>query len=442
MCSNFREGKMGQIMGDGCGGMKRLSALFTVGWVLLAHSTAVWAGELSLKALIEEALQASPEIQAARAKAAASGFRVPQSMSLPDPMVMVGYQNDGTSRFTFNEAADSQYMFSASQLFFFPGKRALKGEAAALESESLVASVKAAQLRTIATIKEIYYDLFLAHKSLDLLREKGLLLGQLEEAALSSYAAGRGMQQEVLMAQTEKYMLIEREEMLRQNIQTLEAMLNATVGREQAALLDRPVPPAFATYAKALPELIATAYSNSPEIRARERMVASLGAKVRVAEKEYYPDITVTGNYGLKGSEFDDMWSLTTTLNIPLYYETKQRPAIQEAEASLKEAKHELQAVRLQLSSVIRENHAMLQTSERLMQLFRQGLTPKIQQDFQSALASYATGKADALSVISRIKTITDLETSYWGQLVTREKAMARLDVLTGSVDSHTEEGK
>ena len=433
---------MGQIMGDGFGGMKRLLALFAVGWVLLAQSTAVWAGELQLQALIEEALQASPEIQAARAKAAASGFRVPQSMSLPDPMVMVGYQNDGTSRFTFNEAADSQYMFSASQLFFFPGKRALKGEAASLESESLVASAKAAQLQTIATIKEIYYDLFLAHKSLDLLREKGLLLGQLEEAALSSYAAGRGMQQEVLMAQTEKYMLIEREEMLRQNIQSLEAMLNATVGREQAALLDRPAPPVFATYAKALPELIATAYSNSPEIKARERMVASLGAKVRVAEKEYYPDITVTGNYGLKGSEFDDMWSLTTTLNIPLYYETKQRPAIQEAEASLKEAKHELQAVRLRLSSVIRENHAMLQTSERLMQLFRQGLTPKIQQDFQAALASYATGKTDALGVISRIKTIADLEISYWGQMVAREKARARLDVLTGSVDSRTEEGK
>lgn len=435
---------MGQIMGYGFRGIKRLLALVAFGSFLFVQPTAIWAGELQLQALIKEALQASPEIQAARAKAVASGFRVPQSMSLPDPMVMVGYQNEGTSRFTFNESADSQYLISVSQLFFFPGKRALKGEAAALEAESLVASAKATQLRTIATIKEIYYDLFLAHQSLDLLREKGLLLSQIEEAALARYAAGRGMQQEVLMAQTEKYMLIEREEMLRQNIQTLEAMLNSTVGREQTALLDRPTTPVFVPYVKALPELIAAAYDNSPEIKAREKMVASSNAKVRVAEREYYPDIAVTGNYGLKGSAFDnqDMWSLTTTVNVPLYYTTKQRPAIQEADASLKEAKHELQALRLRLSSVIRENHAMLQTSERLMQLFRQGLTPKIQQDFQSALASYATGKADALSVISRIKTIADLEISYWGQMVAREKAMARLDVLTGSVDSRMEEGK
>ena len=137
-----------------------------------------------------------------------------------------------------------------------------------------------------------------------------------------------------------------------------------------------------------------------------------------------------------------DMWSLTTSVNIPLYYTTKQRPAVHEAEASLREAKNELQTVKLKLSSAIRENYAMLQTTERLMELYRQGLTPKIQQDFQSALASYATGKTDAQTVISRLKTITEIETSYWGQLVEREKARARLEALTGMTDSRTEEGQ
>ena len=161
-----------------------------------------------------------------------------------------------------------------------------------------------------------------------------------------------------------------------------------------------------------------------------------------MAEREYYPDITVTGNYGLKGQTFDDMWSLTTTVNVPLYYTTKQQPAIQEAKASLAEAKSELQAVRLRLSSAIRENYAVLQTSERLMELYRQGFNQKTQQDFQAALASYAVGKSDALTVISRIKTITDIETSYWGQLVEWEKAKARLEVLIGKTDPRMEEGR
>lgn len=431
-------------MGYGSGRIKILLSLFAAGVLIFAPAAGVLAGELQLQDLIDEALQASPEILAARAKATASGFRVPQSMSLPDPMVKVGYQNEGTSRYTFNEASDSQYLFSASQLFFFPGKRGLRGEAAAKEAESLSASANAVRLRTIATIKTLYYDLFLAHRSLDLLRDKGVLLHKVEDAALARYAAGGGMQQDVLMAQTERYMLLEREEMLRQKIITLEAMLNSAVGRDQAAPLDRPTAPVFLPYPHPLPELIATAYENSPEIKAREKMVASTNAKVRVAQREYYPDITVTGSYGLKGPAFEDMdmWSLTTTFNVPLYYTTKQRPAVQEAEASMSQAKNELQAVRLRLSSAIRENYAFLQTTERLMELYRQGLNPKIHQDLQAALASYATGKTDALSVISRLKTITEIETSYWGQLVEREKAKARLEALTGSTDSRTEGGR
>jgi len=429
-------------MGEGSGVMKRLYTLCAAGLLLLVPQAAVWAGELQLQDLIVEALQAGPEIQAARAKALASGFRVPQMMSLPDPMVMAGYQNVSTNRFTFNEMSDAQFMFSASQQFFFPGKRALKGEAATREEESLSASAQAVQLRTIAMIKELYYDLFLAHQSMDLIREKGVILHNVEDAALARYASGAGIQQDVLMAQTEKYMLLEREEMLKQKIQILEAQLNSTVGREQDAPLDRPAAPVFVPYPQTLPELIAVAYENSPEIKARERMVASLDAKVRGAERDYYPDVTVTGNYGLKGQDFEDMWSLTTTVNIPLYYTSKQRPAVQEAEAFLSEAKNELQAVRLRLSAAIRENYAMLQATERLMELYRQGLNQKTHQDFQTVLASYATGKADALTVISRIKTITDIETSYWGQLVDWEKARARLEALTGMKDLSMEEGR
>jgi len=421
-------------------GMKRLLAFWAAGVFLLFSQASVLAGELRLQDLIDEALKGSPEIQAARAKAAASEFRVPQSRSLPDPMVMAGYQNVGTSRFTYNENSDSQFVFSASQQFFFPGKQALRGEAASREAESLTASAKAVRLRTIATVKELYYELFLVHRSMELVRENSAFLHKVEDAALARYASGGGMQQDVLMTQTEKYMLLGRDEMLQQKIKTLEAALNAMVGRDQAAPLDRPAPPVFAPYSQPLSELIAQAYENSPEVKARERMVASLGAKVRVAEREYYPDITVTGNYGLKGQDYEDMWSLSTTVNIPLYYTTKQRPAVHEAEASLREAKNELQTVRLRLASAIRENHALLQTSERLMDLYRQGLNQKIHQDFQAALASYATGKTDALTVISRIKTITDIETSYWGQLVEREKAMARLDALTGVSESPTED--
>ena len=58
-------------------------------------ATPAEAADLNLQELIDEALQNSPEILAAKARSAAAGHRVPQARSLPDPMLMTGYQNEG-----------------------------------------------------------------------------------------------------------------------------------------------------------------------------------------------------------------------------------------------------------------------------------------------------------------------------------------------------------
>lgn len=404
--------------------------------LLLLYAKGAVAEPLALQPLLDEALKNSPEIKAAESRAAASQFRIPQAKSLPDPMVMFGYQNEGTNKITFNEMQDSQFMFSASQMFPFPGKRELKGEMAARDAESQTASYRAAQLKTVARVKELYYDLFLSYKNLDLIKDRVALFSRLEDAALARYSSGTGMQQDVLMAQTEKYMLLEKEEMLRQKIQSTEAMLNAVVGRDATAPLGRPGEPGYTPFGREMSELLTVAFDRSPEIKTREKMVAAAEVKIRMAKKEYYPDFTLTGNYGLRGREFPDMWSFTTAINIPLYYKTKQKQAVHEAEASLMETRNELEAAKLMLSSGIRDNYWMVKAAERLMELYQNGLIPKTYQDFEAVLAGYTTGKSDALTVISRLRAIIEIENSYWVQMAEKEKAKARIEALTGTLDT------
>ena len=90
-------------------------------------------------------------------------------------MFMFGYQNEGYDRYTYGEMQGAQWMFSASQMFPFPGKLSLKGEMALRDSESLKASYESTKLTTVARIKELYYDLFLTHKNIDLIRDKTAL---------------------------------------------------------------------------------------------------------------------------------------------------------------------------------------------------------------------------------------------------------------------------
>ncbi|HBH87760.1 MAG TPA: hypothetical protein DDY17_09205 [Syntrophaceae bacterium] len=405
------------------------SVIFVMAVFLLATSS--FAQELRLSDLTQEALKNSPEIQTSLSKIEAARYRVPQAKSLPDPMFMFGYQNEGFDRYTYGEEQGSQWMFSASQQFLFPGKRALKGEMVQRDVESMEAMHELLKLKTVARVKELYFDLFLAYKNIDLFKDKRNLFLRIEDLTLARYVAGRAIQQEVLMAQTEKYMLLEKEEMFKQKIQSLEAMLRATIGRENMLPLGRPSDPVYQSFYLDADEAVKKALSNSPEIKSRNKIIEVADTKLRMAQKEYYPDFSINAGYSNRSGDFKDMWSATATINIPLYFKTKQEPAVFEAKASYTQAKQELDAVKLMISAAIQDNLSMLRSSERLMDLYTNGLIPKNTQDVDLALTDYTNGRTDLIVVISRLKTLLDYQILYWTQFVEREKAIARLQGIT-----------
>lgn len=395
---------------------------------------------LVLQDLIQEVLKNNPEILSAEARTAASGYKIPQAISLPDPMLMFGYQNEGFERYTYGKELAAQWMFSASQMFPYPGKLSLKGEMTSRDAEGQKALYQAIKLKNIANIKSLFYDLFLYYKDIDLIRDKTVLFEKIENAALSRYSTGMGIQQEVLMAQAEKYMLIEKEEMFKQKIESVEAMLNAVLGRTVDSPIGRPEALLPSYYDNTLDQLISAAIEKSPELKIKQKMLASAETKQRLAEKDYYPDFTVTGTYARRGGIFMDMWSLSTAVNIPIFYKTKQRQSVYEAKASVTEAMHDMEGAKLMISSAVKDNYSMMKSAERLMDLYLNGLIPKTYQQFEDALAGYISGKGETSAVITRLQALIDFEILYWGQFVEREKAIARIEALTGSMGQDLED--
>jgi outer membrane protein, heavy metal efflux system len=399
---------------------------------------AAFAQDLKLTDLVDEALRSNPEIQAFGSRIDAARLRVPQAKSLPDPMFMFGYQNEGFDRYSYGEEQGSQWMFGATQQFLFPGKRALKGEMAKFDAESQEAMLELMKLRIVSRVRELYLELFLSYKNVDLIEGRRDLFGRIEDLALDRYRTGKGMQQEVLMAQTEKYMLLEKEAMFRQKIESVEAMLRATIGREGVAPLGRPGDPSYQLFLYNTDEAVQMALVHSPEIKSRNKMIEAAGTRIKMAQKEFYPDFSINAIYYNRARDFKDMWSLTSTINIPLFFTSKQKPALAEARAGLAQAKQELEAAKLMITAAIRDNISMIKSADKLMDLYKSGLIPKNTQDVELALSGYATGRTEAIVVLSRLKTLLEYETQYWTQFTEREKAVARLHAITEGLDSQT----
>jgi len=438
--------------------------LLALAWFLTLHVSGPHAAQSpDLDAYLAEAAANNPDIKAATKRAAAARHRIPQEKSLPDPSVSVGYQNEGLRWYTYGNSDDAQWMAGLSQTIPYPGKLMAKGDVAAREADTLGIQADIVRFKTEARVKELYYDLFLAYKSLDILERKENLLAGMEQAALARYSAGMGSTQDVLMAQSEKYMLLDQGVALRRQIATQEAMLAEALGRRAPGGIPRPAEPPAALYPRSLDELLAKFAPGAPESRSREKMVEAAEAKVRVAKGEFVPDLTVNAGYARKGFKMEreikpvveggdaftgrtqkwmDMWTLGVSVTVPLYFWSKQMEGLKESRQGLEAARQELEAARNAVTSIVRDNYAVIKAAESSMNLYTKSLGPRSRQDYDLAMARYAAGGGDALTVLTRLKNLFDYEVDYWARAVDKQKAAAKLEALLGLAQHAEQTGK
>ena len=183
------------------------------GWVivfLILLTQSLPAQDLKLNDLIDEALKNNPDIRIAEARAASADQRISQEASLADPVFSASYQNEGFKKYAYGESQFSWWMFSLSPDLPL-SREALPSAGGCLVSRrSLPRQRPTGERDVVGRVSQAYYDLVLATKELDIIEARKPLAARLEDAALARYGAGTGSQEDVIMAQAGKYMLMEK----------------------------------------------------------------------------------------------------------------------------------------------------------------------------------------------------------------------------------------
>src|SRR4249920_1351247 len=113
---------------------------------------------LELKSLVHEVVENNPEIRAAQQRWMAAKAVIPQVRTLPDPLINLGY----------DKVDERAVTYGVSQEIPFPGKLQLRGEVATREAERMEQEYLAVPLRTVARLKEAFYDLSFVHASIEI----------------------------------------------------------------------------------------------------------------------------------------------------------------------------------------------------------------------------------------------------------------------------------
>jgi outer membrane protein TolC len=344
----------------------------------------------------------------------------------------VGYAGNVLPPFTVMRGDPSSVrQISASQEIPYPGKTKLRGEIAAREADAESKAVEAIQRRGAAEVKQAYLDLYFTDKSLSTLEKDHALLEKLEKVAEIRYTVGKAAQQDVLKAQVELSRLAERRTILEQMRWTLEAQLNSLRDLPVDSPVGKPAEIGHTVLPYSLDDLTAAAQASFPILKRQRALIEGNRLAVDLAKKDVRPNFSVGYSY-MQRPGMPDMYGITFSTSLPIFRRSKQDMAVAEAAADLEAARrteaNELTLLRYR----VKQEFLQVGAAEQLLTLYAKAIVPQSTLALDSSVAGYETGKVDFLDLITNFTTVLDYELNYYQQLVNHEKALARLEELTG----------
>ena len=408
-----------------------LVMFFSSGLSRAQDTDSVLRNELVLPELIQEALARNPELVAARKQWEAASQRIVQARSLDDPTVSVELFNAPRN---FNVTQTENSIFGFSQNLPFPGKLALKGDVASRSAEMIEQAVRAKERELIARLKQAYYDLFLAHKAIQIHHEQINLLKQFFEIANAKFRAGKGSQVDVLKAQVELSLLHENLPVLEQRRETAQAMLNTLLDRDPRFPLAPPQAPREGRFDQDLEDLYRTATTARPELKAAELGVQRNEQSHALAQRQYYPDFTVSFRR-FQNFQANDGFGAYVAMSIPFAFWTKPKydAGVQEAAAAIAAARADLHTLENMTRFQIRDLLAKVRASWEVAVLYRTTVLPQAEQSVEAARVGYRVGKSNFLDLLDADRAWRGFQLEYYRALVEREFRLAELEQVIGA---------
>jgi cobalt-zinc-cadmium efflux system outer membrane protein len=380
--------------------------------------------------LLNGLIQNNPEIQAARFRFEAATKRPSQAGTLPEPKASYTNVGVGHPLSRPNASEFAYHGFGISQEFPFPGKLGLASEEAKREADAEQQSYRAVVLDITARLKVAYYEWRMVQKAIEITRKNGDLLSRFEEIARNRYTVGKGLQPDVLKAQFEVSSLEQQLAMLDEKRQRAEAEIASLLAVPSIAL-SAPAEIQPSSLSMSLDELL-KATNESPRVKAEQNMIDARAVGINRSLKDFRPDFGVNLQWQHTGGNFPDYYMASVEVKIPIYFARKQRYALEESHSRLNEAKQNYRTAQQQAIYQVKDQYLAIQSSERILNLYRTTLIPQASLTVDSSASAYEVGTMDFLSLVTNLTSLISLERQYYDEVTRHEEAIVRLEPLVG----------
>lgn len=386
-----------------------------------------WLGELYDKN--PEIKSLAREVLAAKDRMTASGYPDDPRLSLEAMDVPAG---NGTTPM-------GGYRFMLKQMLPFPSKLVTRHSAAKSRADQRQEMSLEKINQLTAKFKMVYFDYAFVSESIAIHERNRRRLESMVNVLESKYAAGHGLQQDILKTKLEIQKIREQLTYLRHLKSIRLARLNTLLTRP----VDADIPVRFSnTYVRpvrhSLATLLAYAETERPWLRRSQHIAEESDKKLSLARQSLLPDfdfmLAYTADGTMPGTGVrDNFVSGGVEINLPFVWTL---PAHQK---KISAAKNEQMAMELQKRAVMEEvkyqvSEKFHRASERREQIFlyASGILPQSHAALASSRVAYEAGEVDYLNLIMSQITLQENELGDAQNRYGYAKAVAELEMAVG----------
>ncbi len=369
--------------------------------------------------------QLSPALRAAALDTAAASAKAGGAAALDDPTISDSYS------YYRDPGVFSGHSVMVTQAYPLWGKRSLRREAALADVDTARGREQAARNELDEKIKVAFAQYDVLSRSIAVNRDVQELARRMRAASVARYGQGGGDQAAVIQVLGEE--TTAKLEIIRLDGEraAARARLNALVARPTDAPLAAPRPRPLPTNGLTLAALLARARAGNPTVSAQAAEMAAARTRSTLADKAWYPDITVGAGPLIQTNNRPVGFAATVGLNIPVPW---GRTAFgqQEAAARLSATQQRYDATLLEVEGALGEGIARLEAARRTEVLLRREALPQAQGAFRAVLASYGQGQGDLTAAIAAEHRIHDVQLTLLRTELAAQTELAGIERLVG----------
>ncbi len=392
---------------------------------------ALKADALDRAAFVRAVLHRNPSIEEARFAWRSAVARVRQAGALPDPAVSLGIAPLSVA----SSSTPVGYDVGVSQRLPWPGKLAFEESAAKANALAAQSDFEVTRRELALSAALLYDEYFVAARSIETNGEHIALMKDLKGAALAQLESGRGSVQDPLEAEVELTHMEHDAILLASDRDVAVAQMNELLHRDPNAPLPPPtnLPTSEDVDASAAVHLEIEAVLHRPEIEAARERARAEEARGRRAERDSYPDVTVSTSYSSMWAMPEHRWMVGLGLDLPIQL-GRRAGAVDEANAE--HARFESEVARL--SDKARTEVAVAlkrrEEAEHVARLYKERLIPVARAQIAAARAGFVSSRNDFVAVVGAERNLRGVELAYQMALADLDRRGAELDRALGRI--------